>query len=242
LKTSNTKKEPIAKSSNDVRQKIKLMFNSPKGYHRQLLVGVDENASNSIDLGYDGVLIENNKEDMFWTISNNAFIIQAVDNFNPEQVLPLAVKIDKAGLASINIDALENISDELNIYLRDNELNVTHNLRETEYEVFLASGDYLDRFEVVFQNNLLLDTNELEGNRLQVLYSNEKQRIVLHNPNSKNIESIEVYNILGQSVLNIQEPTSETYLEYKAQQITTGAYIIKIKTDEGALTKKILAN
>jgi hypothetical protein len=242
LKNSNTKKETIAKSSNDVRQKIKLMFNSPKGYHRQLLVGVDENASNGIDLGYDGVLIENNKEDMFWTISNNAFIIQAVDNFNPEQVLPLAVKIDKAGLASINLDALENISADLNIYLRDNELNVTHNLRETEYEVFLASGDYLNRFEVVFQNNLALDINELEDNRLQVLYSNEKQRIVLHNPNSKNIESIEVYNILGQSVLNIQEPTSEIYLEYKAQQITTGAYIIKIKTDEGALTKKILAN
>src|SRR5690606_24222984 len=141
----------------DHRQKIRLMFDSPQGYHRQLLVGVDERASNAFDLGFDAPLIEANKEDMFWIFNNKQFIIQAVNNFDKDQIFPLGLKINQEGISKIKIDALENIANDFNIYLNDKELGIEHPINERPYEVYLTPGDYLNRFEITFKS-----LNELE--------------------------------------------------------------------------------
>ena len=240
LKNSNTKTKSTSISA-DTRQKIKLMFDSPKGYHRQLLVGVDENASNGIDIGYDAKLIEDNIEDMFWTFSDGKFIIQAVHDFDNDQILSLGLKIDQEGLATIKVDELENIANDKDIYLHDKELNMYHNLKDNNYEVYLNAGIYSNRFEITFQNSQsLLGIENAEENDLQVYFSNEKQSIIIHNPALKTIKSIDIYNILGQSVFNFNKKTSENYLEYKTKHIKIGAYIVKMMTEEGTLSKKVI--
>ena len=55
-------------------------------------------------------------------------------------------------LNSIRIDHLENVPDNVEIYVRDNELNIYDDLRQSEYEFYLTAGDYFDRFEIVFTN------------------------------------------------------------------------------------------
>ena len=240
LKNSNEKTKSTSIST-DIRQKIKLTFDSPKGYHRQLLVGVDKDTSNGIDIGYDAALIEDNKEDIFWVFSENKFIIQAVDNFDNDQVLPLGLKINQEGLATIKIDELENIANDKDIYLHDKELNMYHNLKENNYEVYLNAGIYSDRFEITFHNSQSsLGTVNVEDNYLQVYFSNEKQSLIIHNPTLKTIKSIDIYNILGQSVYNFNKKTSENYLEYKTKHIKVGAYIVKMTTEEGTLSKKVI--
>jgi hypothetical protein len=77
---------------------------------------------------------------------------------------------------------------------------------------------------------------------LQVYFSNEKESIIIHNPTSKLVNSVELYNILGQSIYSLNKKTSENYIEHKTKQIRTGTYIIKIKTDEGTSSKKVLVN
>ncbi|TGV04600.1 LamG-like jellyroll fold domain-containing protein [Flavivirga rizhaonensis] len=242
LKVGNTKKtrSETQKVQVDNRQKIKLMLDSPKGYHRQLLVGVDENTSNGFDIGYDAPLVEDNKEDMFWIFSDSEYIIQTVNNFDLEQKLPLGIKIDQEGITSIKIDDLENISNDLDIYLNDKELNSYHNLRASHYEVYLTAGIHLERFEITFQNGSLLNTNDTEENKLQVYFSNEKESIIIHNPTLSNIVSFEMLNILGQSLLQFELKTNNNYLEYKTPQIKTGSYILKIVTEKGKISKKVL--
>ena len=72
LRTSiKSSKSSAAKVNADIRKKIRLQFDSPRGYHRTLLVGVDSNASNIFDAGYDAPLIEDNKEDLFWVFDNS---------------------------------------------------------------------------------------------------------------------------------------------------------------------------
>lgn len=239
---SNSKNKSSANNKNiDERQKIRLMFDSPDGYHRQLLVGVDKNASNKFDLGYDAVLIETNNEDMYWQYENTQLIIQAVNNFDTDQVLPLGVKINREGLATIKIDELENINNKQNIYLHDIELNVYHDLKQSDYEIFLTPGEYLDRFEITFvSNNSLLDVNDINETQIELYYSNEKERIVINNPTLKHIESVNMYNILGQSIYEIECNTFENYLEFKTKDVSTGAYIIKIKADNNIISKKVL--
>ncbi|NMH86204.1 LamG-like jellyroll fold domain-containing protein [Flavivirga algicola] len=234
-KSSSTQKAYV-----DGRQKIRLMFDSPDGYHRQLLVGVDANASNGFDLGYDAPLIEANKEDMFWVFSGAKYTIQAVNNFDLDQKLPLGIKTDKEGLTSIKIDDLENTSNDLDIYLHDKALGVYHNLGDDKYEVYLPVGEYLDRFEITFSTNSALTVDEVETVKLQVYFSNEKESIIIHNPTLKNIESAEMINILGQSLLKFEPKTNINYIAHNASQIKSGSYILKIKTEEKIISKKVL--
>ncbi|GAA4901402.1 hypothetical protein GCM10023311_28880 [Flaviramulus aquimarinus] len=237
--TKSTKKGNVIKSKAvDTRQKIRLMFDSPKGYHRQLLVGVDQNASNDFDLGYDGPLNESNKEDMYWKLGPENLVIQAVNNFNPDQILPLGMKIAKNGLATIRIDKLENVSD-LDIYIHDKELNVYHNLNESSYQLSLDSGEYQDRFEITFSNPQLLSTDDVLNDNLEVYYSNEKERIIINNPTLKHIQSIKMYSILGQLVLESNINSNENYLEISKKQIHTGIYIIKLKSENSIISKKV---
>ncbi|MDO5971717.1 LamG-like jellyroll fold domain-containing protein [Flavivirga aquimarina] len=239
---SNTKgKSATTHKKVDTRQKIKLMFDSPGGYHRQLLVGTDENASKGFDVGYDAPLIEDNEEDIFWTHLGCGFVIQAVNNFDNDQTLPLGLKINEDGLATIKIDTLENIASNKEIYLHDKELNIYHDLKANNYEVYLNTDTNTDRFEITFQSSQsLLEVDDVEETNLQVYFSNEKQSIIIHNPGFKTLKSIHVYNILGQSVFNFNENTSKNYLEYNTEHIKPGAYIVKTTTENGILSKKVI--
>ena len=53
-------------TSGNSNERIRLMFDSPSGLHRQLLVGTEEDMSHGYDLGFDAPLIDLNSEDMFW--------------------------------------------------------------------------------------------------------------------------------------------------------------------------------
>ena len=240
LKNANNKSKTSKETNVDLRQKIRLKFDSPTGYHRQLLVGVDEKASNNFDIGYDAPLIEDNKEDLFWVFNNNDFVIQAVNNFDVEQTLPLGVKISKQGLASIKIDYLENIDNNLNIYLHDKQLNIYHNLKSSNYDIYLSPDEYLERFEITFKNAKTLNTDDIQDTFFQVYFSNENNSIVIHNKDLKTIESTEILNILGQSIYKFKTNSRKNYISHKTKQLSAGTYIIKLKTDTGIVSKKVL--
>ncbi|WP_418603151.1 LamG-like jellyroll fold domain-containing protein [Hwangdonia sp.] len=239
--TKSKGKSSTAETDLDDRQKIRLMLDSPKGYHRQLLVGVDENATSGIDKGYDAPLIEDNVEDLFWIFSNKNFVIQAVDNFDRTQVLPLGIKINQEGLATIKIDALENIPNSTKIYLHDKELDVYQDLKKKDYDVHLAVGEYLNRFEIRFsKSSQTLSTNETNKKSIEVYFSNEEDQVIVHNPSAQLIESVEMINILGQSLFKFKISSNDDYLKYKASQIKAGTYVLKIETEYGKLSKKVL--
>ncbi len=233
-----------AKKKVDSRQKIRLMFDSPDGYHRQLLVGADTKASNNFDIGYDAPLAETNKEDMYWQFNDNLkLIIQAVNNFGEDQILPLGVKINKEGFATIKIDALENIDSNTNIYLHDKELGIYHDLKQSNYEVYFSTtGEYSDRFVITFSDasKNSLGTDDIENTNLEVYFSNEKESFIIHNPDLKFVETVSVYNLLGQSIYEFSTKSHENHITHKTKSIAAGVYIVKMKTDNAILSKKIL--
>ncbi len=248
IKTETTKEKTSATTSNnntntDRRQKIKLLFDSPIGYHRQLLVGVDQQASNDFDFGYDAPLIEDNKEDMFWVINENNYIIQAINDFSNDQKLPIGFKIYQEGLATMKIDELENISASLDIFVHDKEQNTYHNLKESSFEVYLTTGNYLDRFEITFTNaktSETLNSNEFEKNSLNVYYSNATSSLIIQNSSLKDIESAQIFNMLGQSIYKFEAIENKTYQAFKTKHLNAGTYIIKVQTADSIMSKKIL--
>ena len=239
---NNIKSQTILKNIEvDTREKIRLMFDSPDGYHRQLLLGADINTSKDFDLGYEAPLNESNKEDMYWNLNNTKLIIQAINNFDDGNKIPLGIKIKKEGIAIVRIDNLENIDANKTIFVHDIESKTYHNLRESDFSVLLTPGEHHDRFEITFSNTSALNTESLEALNLDVYFSNEKDRLVIHNPKLINIKTLEIFNVLSQSIFKeTKDILTEDYLEFKIKNVSTGIYIINLKTENGTISKKIL--
>ena len=164
---------------------------------------------------------------------------------NLETVLPLGVNTDADGENIISIDKLENIPNSLEIFLHDIELDIYHNLKEGEYAVTLLAGVYLNRFEIVFNNTqdtLSVETAEAADEDLQVYHDNTNKLITIKNPKNMAIDGIEVLTILGQSVILIDEFTIDNEITIASKTLSTGAYVVKIETETGMFSTKIIVN
>ncbi len=228
----------------DDRMKFRIGFNASYNMqlHRQLLLTIDESTTTDVDWAFDAKLNESQTDDMFWMINDEKYIIQGSNDVEITAVYPLGVKVNEDGINSITIDELEHVPDDLNIYVHDILLDLYHDLRTSDYEIFLNAGEHLDRFEITFGTPAqILGVDEEVNENLDVLYSNDKEKIVLINPNLIDVNSIEIFNVLGQSIYTIENISESGYSEYDVKNLSTGTYIIKLYAASGSVsTKKVL--
>ncbi len=224
----------------DTRMKFRIGFNSVNTIHRQLLLTLDINATAGIDWGYDGKLHEYQMDDMFWMIDDEKFTIQGTNTITTDTAFPIGIILKSAGENSIAIDFLENVPAEIDIYVHDLVLNTYHNIRHSPYAFHLPAGTYLERYQIRFQDGAALGLTENESNQPQVYYSNELESIVLLNPMGQKIKSFELFNIVGQSVYTNRNVETASYSEYRVRNLSAGSYIVKMITENGTISKKVL--
>ncbi len=240
----------------DTRTKIRIGFNSVNTIHRQLLFTLDPNTTPNFDWGYDALVYEFQIDDMFWMLNNDKYVILSTNEINNKTRLPLGIITKNDGLNNITIDELINVPSNIEIYAYDRDLNIAHDLRSSNYEFYLPSGEYLDRFEIIFFKSKSYVDDELddlddasgesnnleEFNNLDIHFSNTSQSIVIINPELINIKSVELFNVLGQSIYSIKDIPSINHSKFKTKNISSGTYILKLNTETKILTKKVLVD
>lgn len=248
FKTSQGSKNKTTNTITDTRPKIRLNFSSDSGYNRQLLVGIDKNTTNKFDIGYDAPIADIGKDDMFWVFNNSKFVIQAVNNFDNDQKLPLGIILEKDGLISIKMDELENIDSSLKVYIKDNETNEIYQINNNPFELDLIAGEYLDRFGLIFKTNVIeaeeADLN-IEGDNLieeiQVFMNNKTSELQIKKTVDAEIIAITLFNDLGQIVNSWKGNFNEIEFSIPVKQ-QIGVYIVQITTIESHTSKKIIIN
>ncbi|GAA3619243.1 LamG-like jellyroll fold domain-containing protein [Flavivirga jejuensis] len=235
---STKQSKQSAFSLEDSRPKFRLNYKSPKGYTRQLLTTIDDKASIGYDWGFDGLLIENNTEDMYWNIEDKNYTIQGINTPTENTALPLSVKTQNGGIIEINIEALENVGDDFNLYLRDNNNDAYHDLRTSSYMTTLDAGVISDRFEIVFTKHTLSVTNSNIDNLFKIYYNAVTSSIVINNSKNLQIQKLTATNMLGQKAFETNLNTSEKDITLPVN-LTTGAYLLTIESTEN-FTKKII--
>lgn len=230
-------------TSVDNRLKIRLGFKSVNStYGRQILVTQDSNATPQLDFGYDGETTEANVTDMYWTMNSKKYVIQGTNIIEATTILPLGIHTNENGINSIKIDALENVPSDLEIYIYDTVTTSYYDIRNNpEFSIDLPAGEYLDRFELRFANGNSLSTDAFETESgIQYYFANNNETIVIGNPNFVVIKTVELFNLLGQSIIKFDTIETENTIELKTNNVATGTYIIQILTDQGKLSKKVL--
>ena len=233
-------KEKVISANENERPIIRLMFDSPEGYHRQIVVGIDENATNNFDLGYDAPNADVNEEDMYWEINESKFVIQGVNNFDLDQELPLGVIINQTGVARIKIDSLENIESNVELYIKDKFTGISKKINNEPFEINLPAGEYKDRFLLTFKSDSVLLTEEevLKSGFLVFLNNSNKELHIFNNIGAEIID-VQLFNSIGQKVGTIK---SQAFEEKQSFQIhnSAGVYFVKVITTDGTFCKKIV--
>ena len=251
----------------ETRSKIRLDFKSPMGYNRQILVGSDPNTTNGFDLGYDAQLNDYNLEDMFWLIDNIEFVIQGVPNFGIDQVLPLGIKINETGEFSIKINKLENVAEDVNIYLKNLQDSTYFDLRKGDYSMTLDPGNYYEHFQIVFQNEkasteepdpvveteeeataeeeqeqgaIETEEEEILDGEIKVFYVGNNREIAVLNPSKFKIERIVIYDMLGQIIQEYQNISNEKEVRLPVREFPAAVYAIKLYSGSKEISKSII--
>jgi hypothetical protein len=225
----------------DERLKIRLGFHSMNTINRQLLVTVDPNASLGFDYGYDGEQTEAQMDDMYWMMNDKKYVIQGIDTIEDSTKLPLGVHTNISGINTFRIDELINAPSDLEVYIYDTITELYHDIKTNDFSINLEAGEYLDRFELRFSNEHVLSVNEIEANNeIEYYFVNENESIIIENPELELIESVELYNVLGQSVIKFNSVTTEYYTTLKTNALAAGNYVLEVKTKKGKFSKKVL--
>lgn len=235
-----------------VFSKIRLGFNSVNNYHRQILLGfMDEKATDNIDLGYDGILLDDQPNDMYFRVFNTNLMIQGVSYFNENKRHPLSIKVDQTGYIEIVLDEVENFDANRKVFIFDNETGLYHNIKTQPFSVKLTSGVHNDRFYLTFTNrnsSIATTVNRttenvdiIENGTIDVKYVNTNEILKITNADqNRTINQVSLYNLVGQ-VIQVWDVRNENQnnIQIPMNANSTGVYIVKVETTNGNISKKI---
>ena len=219
------------RATNNLDNKIWFNLSSDSGVYNQILLGYVNNATEGDDgkaydafehapLGQNAVLYFNIPQ------SNKKYVIQGKDpnSLGVNEVVSVGFfsSIQTPTTFTLNIDNFQgDFFNNATVYLKDNLLNICHNLSLSNYDFTSNIGEFNNRFELLFQDCNALDILENEIKWFK-LYPNPASEII--NIKSKNpISTLKLYNNLGQLILN---NNNLNYLNIST--VSNGMYFIEI--------------
>ncbi|MFK7748817.1 MAG: GEVED domain-containing protein [Kordia sp.] len=242
--TENEEVDPeliLANVRRDKRQKIRLGYINPEGFHRQILLTFDRKATDNIDRGYEGKSIGVTEDDMYWSLESEKYVIQAVENLYIDREVAIGLVAETAGGGMITLDALENIDNSIGVYVKNNYTGATHNLRESDFQVNIPAGETNDKYLLVFKAENILSTNEnILENGITMYTDTQTEEIVITNKTNFKLESIDMHTILGQQIMTITEGIDENIIRIPIDNTASGIYVISIYSEGGKISRKLI--
>ncbi|WP_439151017.1 T9SS type A sorting domain-containing protein [Winogradskyella sp.] len=230
----------------ELMKRICLEFNSVDGpeARRVLQLAFSENTSDDFEVDYDIKNTNVAEYDLNIDFNGEPMTEQAYAQITEDKEVNLLFQTSGSFSFTIRLTATENM-EENDLHLKDNLYGTYFDLKSGEaYEFYSDEGNYPNRFQIVFkqQSETLSQIDQtLDG--LDVRYLTNTNTLSISNPNNKKIKSIELYDILGKSVYSNRISNTENTQDIQLNNLATGAYIIRLITEEnGIITKKIIAN
>lgn len=220
------------------RNRIWLDLISPNGQSDRTLFGYIENATMDTDSFFDCITQNVGGTLIFSETGQTKFNIQGrALPFDVNDEVPIGINAPVAqGEYTIAIAAVDGLFNSQNIYLKDNLLSITHDLKASPYRFTTTqTGGISGRFKVVYRDSAL-GTPHFDENNIKVFVNNQ---VAVSSANLA-MESIEVYNLLGQKLDQYKNINSDYVIlsNLRKNDITL---FLKIKMQTGEIvTKKII--
>lgn len=234
---SNTGQFFRSNTSTD-KHRLWLNLTSPNNLHNQIMVAYMSGASNAIDTA-DGKIYGNTSSVLYSVLENDNYVIQAkAVPFMDSDEVALGFKAANAGSFTITLAQFDGLFATQDIYLKDNLLNTTHNLKTTAYTFTSTEGTFNERFQVVYTPSVLSNpTDMVQDNSLMVYNDNNDIAI---DWSTTQIAKVNVYDMRGRKIFS-KENINATNTRIENLNTAKELVLVQVISVEGrSSTKKII--
>ncbi|MCB0456116.1 MAG: choice-of-anchor B family protein [Flavobacteriaceae bacterium] len=243
--TSGNNTLRTATPSSDVAQTEKLIIEiREKAYGFGSFTGIafNENATSGYDDGYDTNRLAT-VVSIFSELNDGTgeFGIQTLGSFTNDEKIPLgfATQIDELLEYEISLTSLEGVNlENTKVYLYDRQDNKIISLENKSYTFKSGKGFFNDRFTLLFKSERILGPEETSLDSIALFPNPAKNHINIFSPDTY-LVNLEVYDLMGRKISQRIEDESNTF-SLDLSNLKTGVYFIKIDTEKGTVTKKII--
>ena len=209
-------KEPLDKTRYEAG-KVWLNLENENGVFSQILIGFKPGATSSFDSMYDGRRFSGNAHaDLYSVLDSLALAIRGEPPFRGDERIPLGMRIKSSGIDRLNIriDSLAGRLEQGEIHILDHNTGVRHDLKAGPYS-FLSPGVGAidDRFVLLFGESAQLESPaEIETDNGLICFF-ERGDLRVRTRNSDRIMRLEVFDLLGRRLAQLQPAQSAVLLE-----------------------------
>lgn len=203
----------------------------------QMMVAYMDEATEGVDAQIDGKMFGYAGSALYSIITGeeDAYAIQGRSlPFTNTDVVALGFRAVQAGTYTVSLADFDGLfADGQDIYLKDNTTQTYNDLKAGAYTFVATEGIFESRFEVVYQADGGLNTNNPVLDNKWIVYAQDNGFQI--EAQGFELKEVLVYDMLGRLVYNNQAAgTSHTI-----SNIATGVLIVKvITTDNQVLTRK----
>lgn len=204
----------------------------------QILVGYMTGATEGFDHQIDGQRM--GTAPLYSLIDEGKFTVQGKAlPFSNEDVVPLGFKAAHAGEYTLSLDQVDGFFEEdVRIYLKDKMMEVFHDLTESDYHFTSEIGEFDTRFEIVYQEDEVLNTSDFAKETIQVYRNGDK--VVIDSKKEK-ILSIALFDGTG-SVLHRNEKVNANTYQFRTAEFGAQWLVVKVLTANGVVVNKKIMN
>ncbi|QBO57220.1 T9SS type A sorting domain-containing protein [Chryseobacterium salivictor] len=175
-------------------------------------------------------------DDIFSLVDNKKIGINGKRAFTIADKIALGTKHFQTGIYMIAAGKREGVFDKgQKIYLKDKQTGTVTNLSEGSYSFEATAGETTGRFEIIYQPDAVLVTDNMVKERV-VVYRDGSD-FVITSKNEK-MTGVEMYDTSGKLISKMQPNSTKVVIP--AERMSNGLYILKINQNETVTVKKIL--
>jgi hypothetical protein len=205
----------------------------------QTLVGYISNATNGFDSRFDGISFGGNSVTFYSVLDTKNLVIQgrALPFVQTDEV-PLGYKTTQTGNLIISIDHVDGLMQNQGIYLKDNVLNIVHDLKASPYTFTAVPGTFNDRFVLRYVPDAVLDNPTFNDQINSVIIRKNDATLRISSP-YETINNVKVYDIAGRLVFEKKDCNSNTF---ETSSIVNSEQVLIVKVilnNGGVVTEKV---
>jgi len=216
-----------------------LKFINPDNIANNILIAHIPEATNDFDEDYDSSLFTLGSDSFYSVIGTNKLQIQArALPIQDSDVIILGYKNSKQGTCVIALNDKEGVFKDSSkaIYLKDKLTGTVTNLQQGYYTFTsdVVTVENETRFEILYANDVLAAGNVTKEDLL--VY---KQNDALMVKNNFNISKAELFDASGKLITSLSGNNTKE-IKLSTVGFVKGVYILKITSEKGITTKKVI--
>lgn len=223
--------------SNLERHRIWLDIVNANNQSTTTLIGYVESASDTKDSFFDATEKPSGSLGIYSNIDEETFAIQGRSlPFLVSDEVSITFKTTNSGIHHLAILAVDGLFENQFIYVKDEFLNVIHDLKSAPYSFSTEAGTHQNRFKIVYQNETLGIPVVAKN---QVVAYKDKTKSIQISTGNLTMDKVKVFDIQGRLIKTASD-INNNKLSIDTQDMADQVLMVSITTtDNLTITKKV---